>query len=105
MALFEKELRAGRWQRLDDHADIEVKRLKRKGVHYLLARSQPRRQKERAIRRRQRRGLKRALAKLQKRIDDGRLKNRDKILESGQDQSCEIELDLGSGEIPCGPGP
>ncbi len=58
-----------------------MKLLKRKGVHYLLARSQPRREKERAIRRRQRRGLKRALAMLKKRIDDGRLKNRDKILE------------------------
>jgi transposase len=51
-------------------------------VHYLLARSRPRRQKERAIRRRQRRGLARALGKLQKRIENGRLKNRDKILES-----------------------
>jgi hypothetical protein len=51
-------------------------------VHYLLARSRPRRQKERAIRRRQRRGLARGLERLKKRIDDGRLKNRDKILES-----------------------
>ena len=75
-------MRAGGWQRLDDNPDVEVKLLKRKGVHYLLARSRPRRQKERAIRRRQRRGLARALKKLQKRIDDGRLKNRDKILES-----------------------
>src|SRR5271169_3270074 len=31
LALFGKELRGGGWQRLDDHADIEVKRLKRKG--------------------------------------------------------------------------
>jgi transposase len=82
LALFGKELRASGWQRLDDNPDVEVKQLKRKRVHYLLARSQPRRQKERAIRRRQRRRLARALAKLQKRIDDGRLKNRDKILES-----------------------
>jgi transposase len=82
LTLFGEELRAGGWQRLDDNPDVEVKLLKRKGVHYLLARSQPRRQKERAIRRRQRRGLKRTLAMLKKRIDDGRLKNRDKILES-----------------------
>ena len=34
------------------------------------------------MRRRQRRGLARALEKLKKRIDDGRLKDRDKILES-----------------------
>ena len=43
-----------------------MKLLKRKRVHYLLARSRPRRQKERAIRRRQRHGLARALKKLQK---------------------------------------
>ena len=73
---------AGGWQRLPDNPDVEVKLLKRNRVHYLLARSRPRRQKERAIRRRQRRGLARALEKLKKRIEDGRLKSRDKILES-----------------------
>jgi transposase len=82
LASFGEHLRAGGWQRLEDNPDVEVKLLKRKRVHYLLARSQPRRQKERAMRRRQRRGLARALEKLQKRIDGGRLKNRDKILES-----------------------
>jgi transposase len=82
LASFAEHLRAGGWQRLEDNPDVEVKLLKRKRVHYLLARSQPRRQKERAMRRRQRRGLARALEKLQKRIDGGRLKNRDKILES-----------------------
>jgi transposase len=58
-----------------------VKLLKRNKVQYLLARSRPRRQKERAIRRRQRRGLAKALQKLQQRIQGGRLKKRDKILE------------------------
>jgi transposase len=82
LASFAKHLRAGGWQRLKDNPDVEVKLLKQKRVHYLLARSEPRRQKERAIRRRQRRGLARALSKLQKRIDGGRLKDRDKILES-----------------------
>ena len=82
LAAFAEQLRAGGWQRLDDNPDVEVKLLKRKRVHYLLARSQPRRQKERAMRRRQRRGLARALEKLKKRIDEGRLKDRDKILES-----------------------
>jgi transposase len=82
LTAFAKHLRAGGWQRLKDNPDVEVKLLKRKRVHYLLARSRPRRQKERAIRRRQRRGLARALERLKKRIDDGRLKNRDKILES-----------------------
>jgi transposase len=59
---------------------VEMKQLKRKKVNYLLARSRPRRQKERAIRRRQRRGLAKALQKLQQRIEAGRLKKRDKIL-------------------------
>ena len=71
------------------------------------------------MRRRQRRGLARALEKLQKRIDDGRLKNRDKILESvgrlkgrypkarpfvtitvAKTKSGEVELDLASGQVP-----
>jgi len=81
LAAFAKHLRAGGWQRLTDNPDVEVKLLKRRRVHYLLARSRPRRRKERAIRRRQRRGLARALEKLQKRIQGGRLKSRDKILE------------------------
>lgn len=79
---FAKELRSGGWQRLTDNPDVEVKLLKRKRVHYLLARSRPRRQKERAIRRRQRHGLADGLKRLKKRIDDGRLKKRDKIMES-----------------------
>jgi hypothetical protein len=82
LASFAKQLCAGGWQRLNANPDVEVKLLKRRRVHYLLARSRPRRQKERAIRRRQRRGLARGLKKLRKRIEDGRLKNRDKILES-----------------------
>jgi transposase len=81
LASFAEELRTGGWQRLADNADIEVKLLKRRKVHYLLARSWPRRQKERAIRRRQRRGLAKALQKLQHRIASGRLKKRDKFLE------------------------
>ena len=48
---------------------------------YLLSRSRPRRKKERAIRRRQRRGLAVALQQLQRQITSGRLKQRDKILE------------------------
>src|SRR5271170_7113491 len=49
---FAGDLRSGAWQRLEGNPDVEVKLLKRKTVHYLLARSRPRRQKERAIRRR-----------------------------------------------------
>jgi hypothetical protein len=79
---FQAELRKPGWQRLPDNPDVEVKLLKRQRVHYLLARSKPRRHKERAIRRRQRRGLAKALKKLHASVATGRLKNRDKILEA-----------------------
>lgn len=79
---FQAELRSPGWQRLPDNPDVEVKLLTREDVHYLLARSRPRRLKERAIRRRQRRGLAKALKKLRVRVDAGRLKKRDKIVEA-----------------------
>jgi transposase len=81
LAEFPEEMRSGGWQRLDDNPDVEVKLFRRKRVYYLLARSRPRRQKERAIRRRQRRGLAQALKRLRQRIEAGRLKDRDKIVE------------------------
>jgi transposase len=68
------------WQRLADH-EVEVKLVRQRRQHYLLARSRPRRQKERAIRRRQRRGLAEGLRKLQARVAQGRLKQRDVVLQ------------------------
>ena len=79
---FQDDLRRPGWQRLPDNPEVEVKLLQRDDVHYLLARSRPRRAKERAIRRRQRRGLAKALQKLHTRVTQGRLKKRDKILEA-----------------------
>jgi transposase len=79
---FQAELRKPGWQRLPDNPDVEVKLLQRRRVHYLLARSKPRRHKERAIRRRQRRRLAKDLKKLQARVASGRLKKRDKIVEA-----------------------
>jgi hypothetical protein len=79
---FQPELRAPGWQRLPDNPDVEVKLLQRDDVHYLLARSRPRRHKERAMRRKQRRGLAQALQKLAQRVANGRLKKRDKIIEA-----------------------
>jgi transposase len=81
VAAFQEELGRGGWQRLGDNPEVEVKRFRRKRIYYLLARSKPRRQKERAIRRRQRRGLAGALQRLHHQIAAGRLKSRDKILE------------------------
>jgi hypothetical protein len=78
---FQAELGNQGWKRLPNNPQVEVKLFHRKRVHYLLARSQARRQKERAIRRRQRRGLAEGLRKLRDLIGAGRLKNRDKILE------------------------
>ncbi len=82
LTAFQAELRSPGWQRLPENPDVEVKLLKRDEVHFLLARSRPRRLKERAIRRRQRRGLAKALKKLQVRVRAGRLKKRDKIVEA-----------------------
>lgn len=79
---FQSELASPGWQRLPDNFDVEVKLLQRDDIHYLLARSKPRRAKERAMRRRQRRSLAKALKKLALRIRKGRLRKRDKILEA-----------------------
>jgi hypothetical protein len=79
---FQDELRSPGWQHLPDNPEVEVKLLQRDELHYLLARSKPRRHKERAIRRRQRRGLAQALKKLHTRVTQGRLKKRDKIVEA-----------------------
>jgi transposase len=82
LASFQDELRQPGWQCLAENDEVEVKQLQREGIHYLLARSKPRRHKERAIRRRQRRGLAKALKKLHSRVAKGRLKKRDKIMEA-----------------------
>ena len=81
LAEFQAKLGKEGWKRLPNNPQVEVKLFKRNDVHYLLARSRPRRKKERAIRRRQRRGLARDLKKLCDLIDKGKLKKRDKILE------------------------
>jgi transposase len=78
----QSELTSPGWQYLSANPEVQVKLLKRSEVHYLLARSKPRRHKERAMRRRQRRGLAKDLAKLHRRVRTGRLKKRDKILEA-----------------------
>jgi transposase len=79
---FAKELTRPGWERLPDNDEVEVKRLCRGRSTFLLARSLPRRRKERAIRRRQLLQLHKGLRRLQRRIAAGRLKKRDKILEA-----------------------
>ena len=82
LVAFQTELSSPGWQHLPDNPEVEVKLLERDGLSYLLARSQPRRCKERAMRRRQRRGLAKALKKLHARVAAGRLQKRDRILEA-----------------------
>ena len=78
---FQDDLGKTGWSQLRKNSQVEVKLFEREAVHYLLARSRPRRRKERAIRRRQRRGLASDLKKLCALVDAGKLKKRDKILE------------------------
>jgi transposase len=81
LAKFQSQLGKEGWKQLPKNPGVEVKLFKRGKVYYLLARSRQRRKKERAIRRRQRRALAKALKKLCALIEKGKLKNRDKILE------------------------
>jgi transposase len=81
LSQFQSELQSGGWHQLPENLEVQVKLIRRKRECYLLARSVPRRKKERAIRRRQRHGLVRGLHRLEQLIASGRLKKRDKILE------------------------
>lgn len=76
---FHEELSAGDWHSLRE--ELEVKPVRRGKIAYLLVRSSERRKKERAMRRRQLIGLHHALVSLRKRVEKGRLKQRDKVLE------------------------
>jgi transposase len=81
LAEFQADLGKTGWSPLPKNPQVHVKLFERESVQYLLARSRPRRRKERAIRRRQRRGLATDLKKLSALVDAGKLKKRDKILE------------------------
>jgi transposase len=81
LAEFQADLGKTGWNPLPKNPQVQVKLFVRESVHYLLARSRPRRRKERAIRRRQRRGLATDLKKLSALVDAGKLKKRDKVLE------------------------
>ncbi len=79
LGAFEAELCTQDWNRIREA--VEVKCVQRDGQAYVLARSKPRRAKERAIRRRQLLGWHRDLKKLAARVRAGRLKDADKVLE------------------------
>src|SRR5271157_3405335 len=69
LAEFQDKLGKEGWKRLPNNPQVEVNLFKREKVHYLLARSRSRRGKERAIRRRQRRGLAQGLKRICALID------------------------------------
>ena len=77
---FQRQLQSDGWHRLPENPEVSVK-LMPEAAALSPGSECPRRKKERAIRRRQRRGLARGLQRLQQLISTGRLKNRDKILE------------------------
>jgi transposase len=79
LAKFQAELSNAAW--VDIREDVQVKPVEREGVAYLLARSLQRSKKERAMRRRQTHGLRDALKKLSRRVCQGQLKMRDKVVE------------------------
>ncbi len=76
---FEKELLAGDWERVRD--DVEVQRVPMPGGEetYVLCRTAARREKEKAIRSRFSAQIEKALARLTKRVAEGKLKDRGKI--------------------------
>ncbi len=79
LADFREELCNADWVALRE--EVDVKPVTRDGVAYLLARSSPRKKKERAIRKRQLLGLQRGLKGLRQRVQKRGLKHRDKVVE------------------------
>ncbi len=94
LAGFQADLGRTGWNPLPKNPQVQVKLFERESVHYLLARSRPRRRKERAIRRRQRRGLATDLKKLSASDRCG------KAQETGQDPRTSRALE---GALPQGP--
>jgi transposase len=79
LSAFEAELCTKDWQTI--RPAVEVQTVQRDGQTYVLARSQQRRLKERAIRRRQLLGWHADLKRLAARVSNGHLKNADKVME------------------------
>jgi transposase len=82
LARFQRQLTGKNWRRLPEHPEVEVQAVRRGRLTYVLARSLPRRRKERAIRQRQLLHLQKGLQKLRQRIVSGRLTKRDRMLEA-----------------------
>src|SRR5689334_10901517 len=70
---FQKELLAEDWTQVANHPQIQVKRIERDGELYVLTRSLARAEKERAMRQRVLKGLRKDLAKLSHAVRSGRV--------------------------------
>ena len=76
---FQKELLAKDWTQVANHPQIQVKRIERDGELYVLTRSLARAEKERAMRQRVLKGLRKDLAKLSKAVRSGRVRRQEPI--------------------------
>jgi transposase len=76
---FQKELIKEDWSQVEGHPQIQLKLVERDKELYVLTRSLERAEKERAIRLRALRGLRKDLAKLGKTVRSGRVRRRDLI--------------------------
>ena len=70
---FQKDLLAEDWTQVANHPQIQVKRIERDGELYVLTRSLARAEKERAMRQRVLKGLRKDLAKLSNAVRSGRV--------------------------------
>jgi transposase len=80
LSQFEKELLKEDWSEVAGRPQVQVKLLERDNELYVLTRSLDRAHKERAIRLRALRGLRKDLSKLSKTVRSGRVRKRDLIL-------------------------
>jgi len=76
---FEQQLLAGGWERVRPEVEVKLVPTPQGEETYILCRSTARRAKEQAIRSRFSRRLEKALQALQKRVAEGKLKDRNKI--------------------------
>lgn len=76
---FERELLEGGWEQIRPEVEVKRVRVPSGEETYILCRTTARREKEKAIRSRFSNRLEEALARLEKRIVTGRLKNRNKM--------------------------
>ena len=76
---FQKDLLAEDWTQVANHPQIQVKRIERDGELYVLTRSLARAEKERAMRQRVLKGLRKDLAKLSQAVRSGRVRRKELI--------------------------